>query len=81
MAIEKYGRMSQESVVKQWQGPKGICTCKHVGDGRWSQHEGHPEILQNGHGGCLEPGCECKKFTFEKWTGSFQSALRAAGVR
>jgi len=69
-----------EQVVKTWQGPKGVCTCGHVGDGCWSQHEGTLRLLQNGHGRCLESGCKCARFTFDRWTGNFVVALKEAGV-
>jgi hypothetical protein len=72
---------SKVNVVKTWQGPKGVCECGHVGDGRWSQHAGTPLIIENGHGKCLEGDCACGRFTFKRWTNAFRDALRRAGVQ
>jgi hypothetical protein len=74
-------RSDELNVVKTWQGPKAVCECGHVGDGRWSQHAGTLTIIENGHGRCFEAGCECKRFTFKRWTAAFRNALNRAGVQ
>jgi hypothetical protein len=71
----------KRNVVADWRGPKSICACGHVGDGRESQHEGTvPGLVDNGHGRCLEGGCPCTRFTFKRWTGAFRAALNDAHV-
>lgn len=58
---------------------KSWCFCNHLGDGpiedvadpMWrSSHAGI-----NGHGECLIPGCDCKQFTWKRFTNRYQEWL------
>ena len=50
---------------------KSMCTCGHIGDGAKSQHDGI-----NGHGRCIEPGCDCIQFTWKFWLPHYQAWLK-----
>lgn len=51
-------------------GPKSVCRCGHLGDGARSDHGG---LI--GHGPCAKPGCDCGKFTWDRWAADLQIAL------
>lgn len=59
--------------------PMSICSCGHTGDGGNSQHARGG--FQQGHGACNEAGCNCKQFTWVKWTDEAQSILKPQGVK
>lgn len=65
--------------METFEGAKSWCTCGHLGDGTkdntadpmWrSMHGG--EI---GHGPCLVEGCDCMKFTWERFIQKYQRWL------
>ena len=62
--------MKAQVMASIWAGPKSLCTCGHLGDGKDSDHGG---IL--GHGRCNVPGCSCAKFTWARFTNVFQEAI------
>lgn len=66
------------TIAHNWEGPKSICYCGHNGDGYPSQHSDHTKgyALIVGHGPCKVRGCECKRFTWEKFTPEFDEATR-----
>jgi len=67
--------------VKDWKGPKSVCSCGHYGDGTNSHHEDRYGLaICGGHGKCTYPGCTCEMFTWERWTDPFKDALDAERV-
>ena len=72
-AVGKYYLNRKESSMKvPFRGAKSICTCGHLGDGENSDHE---DSMAHGHGKCKVPGCDCHKFTWERFTDEFQEYL------
>ncbi len=60
-----------------WSGPKSVCSCGHTGDGAGSEHlNTYGPDLSPGHGPCLVPGCECRKFTWEDFRPEYLEAKK-----
>lgn len=64
-------------LTSTWAGPRSICTCGHLGDGRDSDHAPHFPGSMDGHGPCRVKGCKCKHFTWQSWSAEFSNALDA----
>jgi hypothetical protein len=62
----------------QENNPLSICECGHTGDGANSEHA---TIFQYGHGACNVDGCNCKQFTWVKWTAEAQNILNLKEVK
>lgn len=60
---------------KNWTAPKSICTCGHSGDGVNSSHADNITFGVYGHGRCYVTGCNCKKFTWAKFTALFEKLV------
>ena len=63
---------NQRMKLSQIKGPKSICVCGHTGDGVDSLHA---DTLIKGHGACKVPGCDCKRFTWDRWTDTVKDYL------
>ena len=64
--------------MKTYKHAKSWCYCGHLGDGmdggdpmRRSVHGGI-----NGHGPCLVEGCDCRQFTWRRFTNEFLAVVQ-----
>ena len=67
--------------IPVYNGPKSVCRCGHLGDGKSSSHaalrvNGVPIPVVHGHGECMVPGCDCKKFTWKAFTESYAAFIK-----
>jgi hypothetical protein len=69
MEAKKIGEYN-EKMSKVFVGPKSICICEHNGDGVNSQHAGYV-----GHGQCMVSGCDCTKFSWNRFAPKFDYLL------
>lgn len=72
----KSERMQEFTHEYAKKAPKSFCSCGHTGDGANSEHK---DTVQAGHGACAASDCDCKKFSWAKYTDMFQRALLVVG--
>ena len=58
--------------MKEYTGPRSLCSCGHLGDGPNSDH-GASDLGTPGHGKCNK--CDCKIFSWNKFTNEYQKHL------